>query len=178
MRRGAFIGFALLALSYLAFANGTAAFAQAGSAGGTIGKQDSIGKQDKSISGGEEASGPDRKPVRKVNRAPDGPARKRSEDTGGGSAASSCQKIVGSWVYLYPPMNFDAEFRPDGSGTFSIPYTFNWRCSGGAVTVVWSTGGMNRIRILGDGNRLAITITECATTPMCHMGVTFPGARK
>jgi hypothetical protein len=178
MRRSAFIGFALLALSYFSFANVSVALAQAGSTGGTIGKPDTIGKQDKSISGGEEANGPDRKPVRKVNRAPDGPARRRSEDAGNGPATASCQKIVGSWVYLYPPMNFDAEFHADGSGTFSIPYTFTWRCSGGAVTVVWSTGGMNRIRILGDGNRLSITITECATTPMCHMGATFAGARR
>jgi hypothetical protein len=81
-------------------------------------------------------------------------------------------------LLIYPPMNFDAEFRADGSGTFSIPYTFTWRCSGGAVTVVWSTGGMNRIRILGDGNRLSITMTECATPPMCHMGATFAGARR
>ena len=48
MRRRVFIGFALLALSYLAFANITSALAQAGNAGGTI------GKQDKSISGGQE----------------------------------------------------------------------------------------------------------------------------
>lgn len=47
MRRRVFIGFALLALSYLAFANISSALAQAGNAGGTI------GKQDKSISGGQ-----------------------------------------------------------------------------------------------------------------------------
>jgi hypothetical protein len=45
MRRRAFIGFALLALSHFAFANVSSALAQAGSTGGTI------GKQDKSISG-------------------------------------------------------------------------------------------------------------------------------
>jgi hypothetical protein len=48
MRQGAFIGFVLLALSHFAFGNVTAALAQAGSIGGTI------GKQDKSISGGGE----------------------------------------------------------------------------------------------------------------------------
>jgi hypothetical protein len=48
MRQGAFIGFVLLALSHFAFASVTAALAQAGSTGGTI------GKQDKSISGGGE----------------------------------------------------------------------------------------------------------------------------
>jgi len=51
MMRHASIGIALLALSHLAFANASSALAQAGSTGGTI------GKQDKSISGGED---PDR----------------------------------------------------------------------------------------------------------------------
>jgi hypothetical protein len=49
MNRRASIGIALLALSHLAFANGSSALAQAGSTGGTI------GKTDKSISGGEAA---------------------------------------------------------------------------------------------------------------------------
>lgn len=48
MVRFASIGIALLALSLLAFANVSSALAQAGSTGG------SIGKRDKSISGGEE----------------------------------------------------------------------------------------------------------------------------
>jgi|SRR5579871_4246472 len=48
MRRRTSIGIALLALSHLAFANVSSALAQAGSTGGTI------GKQDKSISGNGE----------------------------------------------------------------------------------------------------------------------------
>jgi hypothetical protein len=48
MRQRASIGIALLTLSHLAFANASSALAQAGSTGGTI------GKRDKSISGGEE----------------------------------------------------------------------------------------------------------------------------
>lgn len=48
MMRRTSIGIALLALSHFAFANVSSALAQAGSTGGTI------GKQDKSISGGEE----------------------------------------------------------------------------------------------------------------------------
>jgi len=45
MMRRASIGIVLLALSHLAFANASSALAQAGSTGGTI------GKQEKSISG-------------------------------------------------------------------------------------------------------------------------------
>lgn len=52
MMRRASIGMALLALSHMAFANESSALAQAGSTGGTI------GKQDKSISGGEDADRP------------------------------------------------------------------------------------------------------------------------
>jgi hypothetical protein len=52
MMRRASIGIALLALSHLACANVTSAFAQAGSTGGTI------GKQDKSISGGDQIEKP------------------------------------------------------------------------------------------------------------------------
>jgi hypothetical protein len=48
MGRHSSIGIALVALSHLAFANASSALAQAGSTGGTI------GKQDKSISGGGE----------------------------------------------------------------------------------------------------------------------------
>lgn len=59
MRRRASIGIALLALSHLVCANASSALAQAGSTGGTI------GKQDKSISGGVETNGPDSKPARK-----------------------------------------------------------------------------------------------------------------
>ena len=52
MRQRASIGIALLTLSHLAFANVSSVLAQAGSTGGTI------GKQDKSTSGSEEADRP------------------------------------------------------------------------------------------------------------------------
>ena len=52
MRQRASIGIALLTLSHLALANVSSALAQAGTTGGTI------GKQDKSISGSEEADRP------------------------------------------------------------------------------------------------------------------------
>jgi hypothetical protein len=51
MMRRASIGIVLLALSHLAFANASSALAQAGSTGGTI------GKQEKSISGARTRTG-------------------------------------------------------------------------------------------------------------------------
>ena len=66
MRWRASIGFALLALSHFAFANASSALAQAGSTGGTI------GKQDKSISGGNTPERSDattrKKPHRSIER--------------------------------------------------------------------------------------------------------------
>jgi hypothetical protein len=62
MRRGTFIGLTLFALSHLAFANVSSALAQAGSTGGTI------GKQNKSISGGSDQPQTEQKPkVRERN---------------------------------------------------------------------------------------------------------------
>jgi len=52
MMRRASIGILLLAFSHLAFANASSALAQAGSTGGTI------GKQEKTISGGEDVDKP------------------------------------------------------------------------------------------------------------------------
>src|ERR1019366_4958793 len=83
MRRRACIGIALLALSHLAFANVSSALAQAGSIGGTI------GKQDKSISGGEEADRPRAAPH------PKRPAAKAQETSSG----HSCGRIVGTWSW-------------------------------------------------------------------------------
>src|ERR1019366_6606595 len=85
MRRRASIGIALLALSHLAFANASLALAQAGSIGGTV------GKQDKSISGGEEAGRP------RAALHPKRPAAKAQE----ASSDRSCGRIVGTWTWLY-----------------------------------------------------------------------------
>jgi hypothetical protein len=67
MRRLASVGIALLALSLLAFAHASSALAQAGSTGGTI------GKTEKSISGGADTEQPKQKPL----RAPPQPARSK-----------------------------------------------------------------------------------------------------
>jgi hypothetical protein len=86
MRPGAFIGIALIALPYLAFANVTAALAQAGSTGGTI------GKQDKSISGGEEV--PSASPS--ARKKP--PTRTAKPNEGTDSACGRISaNIVGTW---------------------------------------------------------------------------------
>jgi hypothetical protein len=77
------IGIALQALSHLVSANASSALAQAGSTGG------SIGKQDKSMSGGEEA---DRA---RAATHPKQPAAKARETSSG----RSCGRIVGRWSW-------------------------------------------------------------------------------
>src|ERR1700678_3352489 len=81
MRRHAWIGFALLAFSHPAFENLSLALVQAGSTGGTI------GKEDKSISGGTgqdrpRAAGQPKQPAERAERS-DQP----------------CNKIVGRWSW-------------------------------------------------------------------------------
>jgi hypothetical protein len=113
MRRRASIGIALLALSHLAFANVSSALAQAGSIGGTI------GKQDKSISGGEEADRPRAAPH------PKRPAAKAQETSSG----HSCSRIVGTWTWYLGTS--ESVFHKDGTARHSTSgATGKWTCAG------------------------------------------------
>jgi hypothetical protein len=145
MRRGAFIGIALIAVPYLVFANVTAALAQAGSTGGTI------GKQDKSISGGEEADRPRAVP----------PLPKRSATSTHETAASgrSCNRIVGTWSWHLGVS--DVIFHKDSTALHPASgSTGKWRCSSGdTLNVVWSYQGTSRtdhITLSQDGNSIFV----------------------
>jgi hypothetical protein len=86
MMRRASIGIAFLALSHLAFANVSSALAQAGSTGGTI------GKQDKSISGGESAVEP---------HTPMKSRPKGQRPIGRGTSDQSSEvSVAGSWRWI------------------------------------------------------------------------------
>jgi hypothetical protein len=102
MRRGAFIGIALLSLSHFAFANVSSALAQAGSTGGTI------GKQDKSISGDDEA----RSFSPSARKKPATRPAKPNEGTG-----SACGRIpsdiAGTWNSS-SPSSVSEDIRPTG----------------------------------------------------------------
>ena len=99
----------------LSAAGASGAFAQAGSTGGTI------GKQDKSVSGGEEKAEPKYQPSRvapsHVNEA-------------------ECAKLVGTWTW------------PGGMTTFNADHTMRhnsgnhgtWSCKGRDVTITWADG--------------------------------------
>jgi hypothetical protein len=126
MRWRASIGIALLALSHLVSANTSSALAQAGSTGG------SIGKQDKSILGGEEA---DRA---RAATHPKQPAAKARETSSG----RSCGRIVGRWSWYLGTS--EVVISKDGSAGHSASgSTGKWTCAGNTVRVVWSYQGTN-----------------------------------
>jgi len=113
-------------------------FAQAGSTGGTI------GKQGKSISGGEEAE-PQSRPKRET------PVR--HPVTAEKSTGSSCRSIVGTWSWV---VGTETVFNENGSARNSSGLTAKWVCANGIVIATWSHGVTNRIELSGDRNNLTI----------------------
>jgi hypothetical protein len=94
MRRRASIGIALLAVAHLVCAYPSSAFAQAGSTGGTI------GKTDKSLSGGGEERSPEpRAKSRATRRDSDGPRPEaRLGPADGTWAVSATPHCLPSWT--------------------------------------------------------------------------------
>jgi hypothetical protein len=136
------IGMVLLALSHAGLANLSAAFAQAGSIGGTV------GKQDKTISGSEEADRPRAAPH------PKPPAAKPQESASG----HSCGRIVGRWSWYLGVS--DSVFHKDGSALHPASgATGKWSCAGDTVNVTWSYQGTvrtDRITLSQDGNGIFV----------------------
>jgi hypothetical protein len=121
----------ILAMTLLSFAAATRAFAAAGSTGGRI------GKTDKSVSGDVQ---PPERPAAKGAAKPRSPA----------PATSSCGKIPGNWAWF---SGLTTVFRRDGTGSAG-PYTATWTCENDNVTIVWSHGYIDRLRLSRDGTHL------------------------
>ena len=156
MRRRAFIGIVTLATSLLVCAEASSALAQAGSVGGTI------GKRDKSISGGEE----DRP---RAAQLPKRPAAKMQEAQSG----RSCDRIVGTWSW-YLGLT-DSVFHKDGTALHPASGTpGKWSCAGNSVNVVWGSGSearTDRMTLSADGNNIFVV------SPWGG-GVKFTGTRR
>ena len=120
MRRRAFIGFSLLALSHFAFANVTAALAQAGSTGGTI------GKTDKSLSGNEET------PARRPN--------------GRSAKATPASSSLPSTIHINEHNATQGEFSATLKRTGSNTYEAVWN-PGGVTSRMMVTIGQESIAI-------------------------------
>jgi hypothetical protein len=153
---GRLLGFVLL-LGLFAIGPQESAFAQAGSTGGTI------GKQDKSISGGEDADRPH------TATQPKRPAEKTLETSSG----RSCSRIVGTWSWYLGVS--DVVFHKDGSAAHPVSgSTGKWTCTGDRVNVVWSYQGTvrtDRITVAQDGNSILVV------SPWGG-GITFTGKRR
>ena len=112
-------------------------FAQAGSTGGTI------GKQDKSISGGSPMEGSRDTPRKSQASAVKLPSKTMS---------SACDKIVGTWKWgpgflVVIKSNGTAQPAGGGSGT--------WTCNKGQYIFVWSIGIIDYVSLSTDGNSMA-----------------------
>jgi hypothetical protein len=120
-----------------------AVLAQAGSTGGTI------GKTEKSISGGDEQNDSQRRlEGKKPSRSPVASER---------PTGNSCQKLVGRWAWHYTLGTTETTFSPGGTGKNApTGLTNTWTCSGGIATVKWSHGYTDRATISRDGSSLSI----------------------
>jgi hypothetical protein len=157
------IGIAALAVLAIT-ATSNAAFAQAGSTGGTI------GKTDKSVSGGEDTG---------LQRQPQREAPPRHPATSDRSAGNSCQKIVGTWAWQYPYAPSDVVFDADGSGHNPV-VTAKWTCDGAGAIIRWSHGTVDHVAISGDGNTLSVSARGCGSyrPPLCSIGMSYIATRK
>jgi hypothetical protein len=101
---------------------GRAAFAQAGSTGGTL------GNTDKSISGDrrEEPAAP----KSQAHRSASAPAKAKTKSSGCGNVVGAYQWAVGIGV-----------LKSGGVATSSVPgVQGTWTCTNGQVTVIWNNG--------------------------------------
>jgi hypothetical protein len=117
------------------------AFAQAGSTGGTV------GKTDKSASGGEEKAEPQKPVPKRDRRAGKPPSNEASSETRG----SSCGRIVGTWNWVF---GLTVVIKSNGSMTASNGLTATWTCSDGQYSFAWSNNITDRVSLSKDGNQL------------------------
>jgi len=109
------------------------AFAQAGSAGGTI------GKTDKSVSGDDQA--PSARPE---------PKSRKPGAAAGNVTTSSCSRMLGNWSWFnYPTV----VINPDGTAP-APPFSATWTCKNNSVVMHWNHGYTDRLTPSRDGTHL------------------------
>jgi len=138
----------LIVLVCVTFAAGTivrSAFAQAGSAGG------SVGQQDKSVSGSEDQESAQKKSPRPtpkhspVSGSEDQEsAQKKSprptpkhSPVKSTNIASRCSNFAGTYSYALRAVTV---FKSDGTASNSKGTNATWTCANGTVTVRWNSG--------------------------------------
>jgi hypothetical protein len=114
------------------FPAATTALAQAGSTGGTL------GKTDKSASGGEERQ--DKHPSRRAAAA-------KQEGNG-------CNKVVGSWQWNSSPGGTAVvDLNANGTSTATNNDTGTWTCTGRTVVIRWKAT-TDTIVLSSDGKKM------------------------
>lgn len=109
----------------------TGAFAQPGSTGGTI------GKTDKSESGGGRTP-------------PEEPQPRKQSGATRSAPASSCSRMPGSWSWFN---GVTVVIRPGGTASDGR-HTATWSCANGSVVMRWSHGYTDRLSLSQDGTHL------------------------
>ena len=112
--------------------------AQAGSTGGTI------GKENRSVSGSEQ-----KKPTDSGRSA----TRKTSTRTG-------CGRIVGTWRW---PLGQEVVFTSGGSMRISNGDSGRWTCADGIVVATYISGYIDRITLSADGSQVSIANNRLGT---------------
>jgi hypothetical protein len=141
MRRREFLSLVFTAITIAAWAMAFPSFAQGGSTGG------SIGKQNKSVSGGE-SDAPAPRPLKKgVARHPDRPNK---------PPKSGCPSIVGAWNSWSSHIfgSGDAVMDADGTAKHASGITGRWHCDNGQLYIEWSDGKPGPVRVSADGKRV------------------------
>lgn len=136
------------------FSVGTTAFAKAGSTGGTI------GKTEKSISGGAEA---EQSPVKQRKPAP-----VSGRPSVAAPSPNDCRKVVGIWTFTFEK-SFETAIKSDGTGSFGPGFEFTWTCSGNQFAYT----------ALGITTRLTLSSSGMAMSGVdVSMGGTITAVRK
>ncbi|MGA8614182.1 MAG: hypothetical protein WB760_21400 [Xanthobacteraceae bacterium] len=131
------------------------AMAQAGSTGGTV------GKQDKSASGG---NSPDSVPATRKQK-PHQSVVNSQDDSSAKKANSSCGRIVGTWKW---GAGFLVVIKRDGTAHHDFAGNGTWKCDDGQYVFVWSNGITDHISVSTDGDSIAGNN---------NIGMTFSGTR-
>jgi hypothetical protein len=144
----------MLAAVALLLRFGGAAFAQAGSTGGTV------GKTDKAVSGAGEEQAP--APRRNSTSAKAAPVEKNSRCNVVGTWSASWQGIgAGSDVWI---------IKSDGSASATSGYQGTWTCTDGAFVATFNHGfGSDRLVVSASGRSMSGTT---------HMGTPISAIRR
>jgi hypothetical protein len=114
----------------------------------------SVGKQDKSVSGGEEKL-PSIQPRSKQqkNGASDQSNHSKRHDDGG----DGCANVVGIWHWHNGvTSDVDINFKTDGLAYGSNGDRAPWSCTGGQLVLTWqSSGAVERLTLSSDRTRLS-----------------------